>query len=345
LLAGIAAGGVLAACQGQDAEFRQALPEKSDVMVDLPGADGSSSQGLTAASGKLGTSKQAVVGTPAEFYTDSYYISRDLNTLGAFIVDILKAVTATKPSGLTATNAVWGPLSQPLEPNEYILNVDKKTDVPLHYVWKLEGKPKSLGADAYVILAGGSYEPAANPDQGKLWFAIEFDNIHTLNPTDNSKGRIEYAINRNDSGTLVFAHYVGPADDGSPTEAFYAYGVDNASAGFMVFAFQADIDNGMDGSNVKEDVLIHSRWQATGAGRADIFATKGTLGASVVIGSQCWGKSFVSSFEDFALDGKVLATSGDASTCVFGDQKVPAKTDLPTAQETLNPHPVEGMVQ
>jgi hypothetical protein len=342
LIATLGSGALVSACQGPESEFREALPSRQDVMVDVPSASGSSPQGLHAES-KAGSLRQAIVGQPAEFYTDSYYVSRDLNALAGFLIEVLEAITKTKPSGLTETSAVWGPLSQPLEPNEYILNVDKKAAGPLHYVWKLEGKPKGQSDDHYLVLAGGAFEPGAKADRGRGWFAIEFDNIHQLNPTDKSHGRIEYALGRGDDGTLVFAHYKGPADDGTPTEAFYAYGIDTKTNGFMVFAFQGDIDNGKDGKVAKEDVLIHTRWNSTGSGRADVFATKGDLGTSTAIASQCWGKTFVSSYETISIDGSVLETSGDASTCAFADTKVPKTSDLPKAADLINPHPVDGM--
>jgi hypothetical protein len=341
IAAGLAFAAIGTACQGPEHEFLAALPQRDAVIVDVPAANGTQSQGLSSAN--TGTKRQAVVGQAAEFYTDSYYISRDLNALAAYIIDILEAVTKLKPSGINATSAVWGPFSNQLEPNEWILNIDKQNDGIFHFTWKIAGKPKGAPDSAYLAVAYGAFEPGAKEEQGKGWFTISFDNVHTLDPTQTGAGSISYAIGKDDKGVLVLAHYVGVSSDMMQAEAGYAYGKAAEGYGFMVFAFPADIDNGQDGMNVKEDVLLRTRWMVNGEGRADIVAVHGTLGASVVQGSQCWGNTFVSSYEDFELDGKVLATAGDSNTCVFAQQQLPQGTELPVAETVKNPHLIPGV--
>jgi hypothetical protein len=86
-----------------------------------------------------------------------------------------------------------------------------------------------------------------------------------------------------------------------------------------VFSFVGDIDE--DGS-AWEDARIRSRWQADGAGRADVTATGGDLGTSSASFSQCWNTQFRTVYEDFTvLSGG--AAAGDEGLCAFATMDLP----------------------
>jgi hypothetical protein len=329
------------ACERPQDEFIAALPDRETMILDIE--EGQSSQGLRPANGD-GTDRHNLVGAPAEWYTNTYYAARDLNVLAGFIVTVLEEVTKLPPSGLTDKSAVWGPLSDPKEPNEFILNIEKVADSSTYYQWAIKGKHKSSGIDAYISLAAGAFEPSEVKDQGRGWFVIDFEAIRTLNPTEKGHGRIAYALQKNDEGTLVLAHYKGLDDAGNNIQASYAYGEDNKNAGFIVFRLPADIDDGEDGKVAVEDVLIRTRFSPDG-GRADIFATHGDLGSNIVIGSQCWDSVFVSSFEQFKLGEEVLASAGDSTSCAFAEAETPDVNALPDADEVESPYTLEELMR
>jgi hypothetical protein len=66
-----------------------------------------------------------------------------------------------------------------------------------------------------------------------------------------------------------------------------------------------------------EDVHILSRWQADGAGRADITIAGGDLPATidVVEAVECWGTDFSRVYYDDSVD--FAPTEGDATACAY----------------------------
>ena len=68
-----------------------------------------------------------------------------------------------------------------------------------------------------------------------------------------------------------------------------------------------------DGAN--ESVSENSRWDTTGAGRADVRMTGGDFGSTVILASQCWSSQFAQTFYTDSVNYQ--PTAGDASTCAF----------------------------
>jgi hypothetical protein len=66
-----------------------------------------------------------------------------------------------------------------------------------------------------------------------------------------------------------------------------------------------------------EDVTVNSRWNASGAGRADITISGGDLPASTpeVDAEECWGTDFTQSYYDDSVGFAPMA--GVASACVY----------------------------
>ena len=314
------------ACQGPADEFRQALPQRSEVTVAFPQDTGQSSQGLT---------RQALVGEPADLYTMTYYEARKINGFGAFVVDLLETITAYPPTVLDATTATWGPFSEPREPNEFRLVVERRDAPALHYLWRLEGHPKSV-AD-YTVFAGGAFEPAPVADQGRGWFVVSFEQLRSIDPSEDGRGQIAYAFAKDDEGLAVQVLFQGPDDDGVDSTVGYWFGERASGEGFVSFAFPDDIDDDPT-KPAREDLLLLSRWSASGAGRADVVATHGDLGSQVAYGAQCWDDTFVSTFEALVLDGQILDAQGDPASCRLGEAR---PESLPDANSLANPYAEE----
>jgi hypothetical protein len=315
----------LAACQGPADEFRQALPQREEVTVAFPETTQQSAQGLQ---------RQALVGAPADFYTSTYYEARKINGFGAFVVDLVETIAAYPPTTLDGATATWGWFSEAREPNEFRLVVARVEAPALHYRWRLEGRPKS--GDAGLALAAGAFEPDADPELGRGWFVVRFESIRQLNPAEDGRGQVAYAFAKDEDGVAVQVLFQGPDEAGLDTTAAYAFGQRNSGEGFVTFAFPGDIHEGDPAQSAREDLLLLSRWGADGAGRADVVATRGDLGAQTLYGAQCWDERFISTFEAFVQDGTILGAQGDPATCRLEEARPEA---LPSAEALANPYP------
>lgn len=324
----MAAVAALAACTTVEQEYLDALPDRDTVTVGLAEMNAQSSA-------LHGTKKSALVGGAADFYTTSYYHARELNNLAGFVLSVLEAVTAYPATEIAVDRVTWGPFSDDGEPNEWRVVITRgEIGGQAVFQWSIDGRHK--GAGDFRAVAAGAYEPRAAP-HGKGWFVLDFDRIGELEGK-NDRGRIAYAYEKNADGVIVLAKASVVEDDGSKVEAGYAYGKDTEGAGFITFAFEADIDEDDPSKPAKEQVLLRTRWTRAGHGRADVVASSGDLGTSRARFSQCWNDTFVSTYESIRLDGNLLAEDGDVSTCSLRDRAEPTIDEIPGEDEVKNPH-------
>ena len=330
------AGGVLAACGGtdnaSDEAFRAAVPSVDVLTVTVP-ATAQMIQGLS--TGETGTHQAALVGEPAEFHVSTYAQARAINAFGQAVGEILDAIIEAPPTLVAEDSAVWGPFRGEGEPVEVRLSVLARSEPELHYVWQLEGRRES--GDDFVGLAAGAFRPDGTEDDklGEGWFAVDFDQLRALDPSEEGRGQVLYAYARNEDGVAV-RMFAKNGDE----EAAYAFGVDNDGFGYVLFFGTDDVHNGEDGQTAEENLVVRARWTPSGPGRADVLAAGGDLGASFVQVSQCWDDTFVSRYESFSINGAVVVEQGDSATCAF-DGSWPAQDDLPDENDLLSPFPAE----
>lgn len=315
-----------AACE-PEAEYRAALPKRGDVTVEVP-EQGSTSQGL-------GRSRQALVGEKSSFYSETYYTARELNGLGKAVVDLVEAISEFPPTKIGEDHAIWGPFSDDAEPNEFMMTVERIDGDLTRYDWRIEGKHKA--DERYLTLAGGTFEPAGD-DLGRGWFELDFESVRSLDSTERARGLVAYAFDKTKEGVEVRLRYSGPNESGDRVDAGYAFGEDADGNGYIIFAFPGDIHEEENPGSALEDVLIRTRWQQGGAGRADVVAQNGDLDAKVAQASQCWDERFVSRYEVFKIDGAVEAEDGDASACVLPEARLPESDELPKETDVENPY-------
>ncbi|MCB9654044.1 MAG: hypothetical protein H6729_07955 [Deltaproteobacteria bacterium] len=336
-----------AAC-GDSAEGRDevrafvgALPTAADVLVEVPAVE-TDVQNLTR--GEVGRSGRALVGEPATFYAHSYYQAREINDLASSIIDMLEEISSYPPTTFSADVAVWGPFSEPLEPNEFTLTVAKLaasdlSDLHAGFGWKIAGRHKSETGD-FVTLARGSFAPDSDDEDrrtGRGWMHIDFGRIHALEQSDEGEGEIRYAFNRTDDAVQVKAIFQGPDDEGEPATVAYSFGANIQGEGFILFGLNADIHDGEVGKEAKEKLLIRTRWRTQGDGRSDVVARGGDLGRDVAHVSQCWDDTFVSRYESVAINGTLVAEDGDSSSCALDVPDLPSAAEVPDADDVADP--------
>lgn len=302
---------------GADA-FREAVPESNAVA--LSGPDSKSASSTQAAAPSLRTLAAGDKPTYAKWYGFTREMRDGVNAVTAGVLGSVWLIVSTAPTSVTSDSATWGPWHDALDPASYRFVVKRIATDEYDYV--LEGRPKASTdeADYLTVLSGHGYGKLhAEHGQGK--FTIDLDAATTLDP----------AKHPDDSGTVVIDHDL-PHDFsehlGALPRTIVATVTPAGEAHFSVESralldgtgsihvdAHADIDDSK--QTLLEDVVIDSRWAASGAGRADITIVSGDLPASIsaVDAVECWSADFEQSYYSDSVNFE--PTSGEAGACVY----------------------------
>src|SRR5262249_6743148 len=110
-----------------------------------------------------------------------------------------------------------------------------------------------------------------------------------------------------------FGDFVGAAN-AMPFNATYQYAEHPDTSGNFQFALRTNFDS--DPNNVLEDAALVSRWLASGAGRADLVATGGSLPQGFTVhATECWDASFARVF--YTEDVDPTKTEGSVLDCAL----------------------------
>jgi hypothetical protein len=298
-------------------EFQEALPEQGSVNVDGP--DGAHADSSTAA-GMRGTLSDGAATDPAFWYTFTRDVRDGVNVVTAAVLVSVWVVVHSEPSELDDSHAVFGPYEgDALDPARYRLTVLRIEEH--HFRYLLEGQKKS-GGDYLTVLDGDGYSRASE-QHGDGQFVLNLANAKLLDPSRHA----------NDSGSVTIVHDlprdVGTVPDALPrtiTATITPEGEASLSitslarvdhTGEIDLTAHTDIDPSH--TTALEDVKVTSRWQATGAGRADIDISGGDLpqaGLEEVTAVECWGIDFSRVY--YTDSAGLEPTAGSASECVYG---------------------------
>ncbi len=302
--------GLLAAgCGVGSGTFISALPTREAVAITVPGADG------TTSTSSASERNQALLGAPATFYTMTRQISTQLNGAAASFFDMIDSAVATPPTIHDDTHAEWGPFTPALSPMTMMLAV-QRVDA-LDYNFFLGGKLKGAPDSTFTGLLGGSaHRDDATRESGQL--EVNFTTLNTLDPTTHSAtGAIAFVHDETADPRTVDVHF-GDFVDGTagatPLNATYQYAEHADSSGSFQFALRTNFDN--DPADILEDAALTSRWLASGAGRADMVASGGSLPSGFVVhATECWDANFARVY--YAEDVDPTKTEGSASDCAL----------------------------
>jgi hypothetical protein len=289
--------------------FRDPIPQTGDVAMGVPGTSGAGakSQSLHLMDTPLG-------GTG---YAKYYQLTRDLADVvdagTAWVLTLVWLIVHSPPSHLEAHTAVWGPGNgDALSPVVWRFTVVETGDH--EYDYKLDGRPKASVSDAdfKTVLSGHGFgKTRAEHREGN--FTLDFDASRALDPARNK-----------DQGTAKFTFDLRqmPAtisvDIASTDKTHYwtvAVTHQADASGAVDIKLHDDIEAVKDGN--LEDSLIHSRWDRSGAGRADVQIKGGSLPATtpVVQASECWSSAFARVYYKDSIDSEPAA--GNEAACVF----------------------------
>lgn len=320
--------GVMSGCtleKKDDAgEFREAVPQSQSIALSGPDA---SSSGSTAAAGP---SQRTLATGPSTPYAKWYGFTRDMrdgvNAITGAVLGSVWLVVQTTPTSVSADSATWGPWDDDqLSPARYRIRVTRVALDEYDYVFEGHNRASTVDTDYQTVLTGHGYgKPHAKHGQGT--FTIDLDVAKALDPykhqgkDDSGKVTVTHVLPHEFSesfGALprTITAAVTPAGEAHYTVESQA---NTDHTGAIHVDAHVDID---ERKNTKlEDVVIDSRWAASGAGRANIAIAGGDLPATIPIVNavECWGTDFMQSYYTDSVS--FAPTTGDVNACVYGDQ-------------------------
>jgi hypothetical protein len=312
-LAALGAIGIVGnACtlQADDAErFRDPIPQANDAKTGVPGTSGASakSQSLRPMDTPLGGTSYA------KYYQLTRDVADGIDGGTAWVLTLVWAIVHSTPTSIEPHKAVWGPGNgDALSPVVWRFTVIEVGDK--EYDYRLDGRPKgsSSEADFKTVLSGHGWGKT-RPEHRQGTFTLDFDASHALDP-----------VRSKDTGTAKVAYDLRQYPE---TINVDITSTDKTRYGTLGVTHQADASGAVDitmhddldpsKTTKLEDVVLHSRWDPTGAGRGDAQIRGGDLPAttSVVQASECWNSAFARVYYKDSADYEPPA--GNASACVF----------------------------
>ncbi len=292
-------------------EYRNAIPRKETVEMAVPAARG---QGL-----EVQPQAQPGRGATADFYRTTRGVTLIVNGAGAVVLGLVKAVTHYPPTHITDQTAVWGPWTDSLSPNTWKVTVVRVGDK--QYQYRFEGKAKTAPDAAFVVVLAGTHTPALDTEGdavegfGRGSFTLDWDKAQTLPEHDKNVGTASYTYSRmgRSETTEISAKFrrVNDENTGKPVDVDYVYAQKAAGEGTLEFTLTTmPVTHPAPGT-----MAVKSRWQRTGAGRADVTGSGGDL-MSPLHASECWNDNFASTY--LQADWNAMGSYGTATTdCVF----------------------------
>jgi hypothetical protein len=296
--------------QADDAErFRDPIPQSADVATGIPGTAGAGAKTQS-----LHLTDTPIGGASSAKY---YQLTRDLadtvDEATVWVLGVVWLIVHSPATTIELHKAVWGQGNgDALSPVVWRFTVNEVGDK--EYDYALEGRPKGSTSegDFKTVLSGHGFgKTRAEHRQGD--FALDFDASRALDPARNK-----------DTGTakVVYDLRQFPATidvDFASTDKSRYGSVDvthqKDGSGAVDIKMHDDIDPSK--TTKLEDTVLHSRWDTTGAGRADVQITGGDLPANipVVNASECWSSTFARVF--YKDSANIEPAAGNDSVCVF----------------------------
>jgi hypothetical protein len=302
-----------------DTGFEASTPRAETVALNVPAS--------AQASGNGGATTGALLGDIADSYKVTYDITHVVNGATGAVLLLVKTIVGFPPTSIDGNTAVWGPHAEPLDQNAWRLTVTRvQKDV---FDWRFDGKPKNADDTAFVTVLSGTHtralDPAGHPMDGfgAGTFTVDWDAAQTLPQHDANVGVAAFTYSRLAPAATVAIDVdfrgIQDQDNHEIYDAVYAYGATPGAGGDLEYGAIRDSFPGPGPTGTaKETTTLHSRWQETGAGRADYQISGGDVTAAVggpITASECWDTSFASQYKNVSADP--TQDWGAESSCVF----------------------------
>lgn len=269
----------------KDTDFQSALPSQEALTVNAPQQ-----------------SNALIEGQLSGYYVITRLATVGVNSTVAGIFNGLEDIVRNPPTSVDGNTAVWGPGSgDALDRNEYKLTV---TGEDAKFEYKLEYRRKNTDG-AFIVLASGHSDKSDGRGDGKgdLFIDVTAWGESTVRPCDRGTADITYdTTTQPQKLAIAFSDFrsCDEEEDGEYSADYYYDRMADGSGNFQ-FNTVGDIQAGTRSPVALEDLVIRSRWNATGAGRSDIKISGGDLqleGAAAVSASECWDSNFAVTFAE-----------------------------------------------
>ncbi len=299
--------------QVEENEFKDGLPSKEMVEVKAPGGSGQRLE----AEGARAFAK----GDTSDFYKLTRGATVVVNGGTAAVLNLIEEITKHTPTSIQGDTAVWGPHTDALSPNTWKLSVTQ--DAEHKYSYKLEGKAKSADDSAFKVILLGTHSISTDEQGNRVRnfgtgvLKIDWDAAQTLPEHGPEVGTAEIRYER-PSATVeasVAADFRNVNDNDRPgtrINADYRYKEVPNAGGEFDFRLDKNLDTDASRPGI-ERLTIKSRWNQTGAGRADAKVTQGDVGATPATVNECWDANFASQY--LSISFAPTFGYGDVSAC------------------------------
>ncbi|HSM92792.1 MAG TPA: hypothetical protein VLT47_07855 [Anaeromyxobacteraceae bacterium] len=340
----LAAAVSLAACQPAaekpETQYRNALPTSETLTISAPAAsDGSGTTALTTALTTTGAGAgTAITATgKSEFAAASYAFAFGVNSGVAGMLWLIHSITWWPATSCNDDSCTWGPGSGDNDLNVFKLVVTRTGD---RFDYVLSAARKDTGGTAFLPIVQGYANRGAFAHRGDGQFSVKFDNEALLDHPN-----YPFAWEQKDFGTLDVRYdthgelqnevvwrnaknndVVAPDPSNPPrVDVYFDF---NANARDLLIAFRT-----LDAQ--AKQMTLHTQWQASGEGRADVWYTDANVAPATYTETECWaGQS-----TDPALNYAQTYDSADAAwssaeakaTCRGVEGYVTAFPTLPAA--------------
>ncbi len=299
--------------------FREAIPQAEAVTVDGPDAVAGESGSRSGGSGLMAEG-QSGSGDPAYWYAWTREVRDGVNAVTAGVLGSVWYIVHTEPTEVAKDEAIWGPYTDALEPVTWRFRVTRVGEHTYDYV--LEGRPKlsTSDGDYEAVLLGRGYGKESER-HGDGTFTVDLDTARKLDPLkhegESGSVKITHDLPRDVTTRLNALPRVVTAElrpEGEQYLTIKSTANEDGTGRLDCDAF-VDIDDSK--ATTPEDVTIVSRWQNTGAGRADITIANGDLpaGTELVTAVECWGADFTRVY--YGDDVDFAPTEGDETACAY----------------------------
>jgi hypothetical protein len=299
-LAAVALTASLVACvQKTDAptEIQTAIPTADQVKIKLP----------------AGSAR--TVGQLAEWYVSTRDVTRMFNGGSAWVLLLIHGIVQFPVTTVDGDTYTWGPWHDALDPAEYKLDVRDVGDGTFEY--KLSGRSRTEQSAQFEVVIDGKADPRPGELKGNGQFLLDFDASRRVNPIDAGTERGTVTATYDLAARHLDLAIDSVDDRGQPVNADYAYNETADGGGDMIF----NVNGNAGGTDKQEQITLRSRWQPTGAGRADARLTGGDLTAPGAIASECWDAAFKRVY--YTDNVNFAPTEGVAGACAFATQDLP----------------------
>lgn len=284
-------------------EFSAAVPQAEGIRVAAPPSAGDAATGVA----------------PAHWHDYTRRITVDVNKAARSVVSSVWFIAHTIPSEVTEDFSRWGPFTLFDEPVAWRLIIERAEDGGFRY--RLDGRPRESTADSdfRLVVDGNGYgEDDVRHGDGR--FIIDLDAANQLDPEK---------FESEDGGRVTFTHDLPPGleEDEAAVPREIRVEFDPEGDAWASLISRANLDGGGElevtglvdtdsSSSALEDATVVSRWQADGAGRADVTLAAGDTpgGGALLTITECWGRD---TSRIYYTDSRgIEPVFGDASACI-----------------------------